>query len=434
MSDALLTTTSTGGLKPLGSAPQRSYELITGTLRERLSDAHAQLFAEPVTAQHGDRFDWYAPLSGNARRLGDIPAEDQGPIRAYLAELVADIRALAETYGEAGGADDGRLGEALTNALEIPSEASIYVVGDNPGQPVLVHWAWIEDHQRAVRGVLSAVDHRRQRERAEAAAIPVAPTAVVAREPMSWGWLMWLGWLILALMIAWILFLLTEACGLRGPAWLSFCPGGGPVASASASEALVLRDEVARLEQRLADLDQACQPAPPSPRAKLAIEEDTPPAIPLPLPAPAPAPRDETTTEAPEEPPGAVRVSELDRRLAETGADQGALTFSLGWGSTANLNLEVACPSGDGGPESCGGTRDVGANDTPDTAREDPVENVFFADTTEGTYRVRVHLADGAEGDHSFELRVRTNDGIRTLRGSVSPSRPEWIYSHVVTG
>ena len=82
MSEAFLTNTSTEGLKPLGTAPQRSFELVSDTVREKLGPAHAALFAEPVPTQYGDRFDWYAPVSGRATLLADVP--DPEAVRARL--------------------------------------------------------------------------------------------------------------------------------------------------------------------------------------------------------------------------------------------------------------------------------------------------------------------------------------------------------------
>ena len=77
MFEAFLVTTSSEGLRPLGSAAQRSYELVSGSLRDRLGDRHANLFSEPVATSYGDRFDWYAPFSGKAVPLTDLESEDQ---------------------------------------------------------------------------------------------------------------------------------------------------------------------------------------------------------------------------------------------------------------------------------------------------------------------------------------------------------------------
>ena len=125
MFEAFLVTTSSEGLRPLGSAAQRSYELVSGSLRDRLGDRHANLFSEPVATSYGDRFDWYAPFSGKAVPLTDLESEDQDSVREALGVLVQDILAEAGRLNESQSPQDQRLADALTNALEIPSDDMI---------------------------------------------------------------------------------------------------------------------------------------------------------------------------------------------------------------------------------------------------------------------------------------------------------------------
>jgi hypothetical protein len=129
MFEAFLTTTSSEGLRALGSAPQRSFELITGTVRARLGNAHAALFAEPVATEFGDRFDWYATLPGKARRLADLPEPEAEALRATRDALAADIRSLAAEIAASGAPDDLRLSEALTNALVVPDDNHVWAIG-----------------------------------------------------------------------------------------------------------------------------------------------------------------------------------------------------------------------------------------------------------------------------------------------------------------
>src|SRR6056297_1289007 len=96
MFEAFLANTSAEGLRPLGTAPQRSFELITGTVRKTFGDRHAALFAEPVAAQHGDRFDWYATAPGTPVLLSDLPADEAETARQTLKTLADDIRGLAD--------------------------------------------------------------------------------------------------------------------------------------------------------------------------------------------------------------------------------------------------------------------------------------------------------------------------------------------------
>ena len=103
MFEAFLVSTSTEGLQPLGTAPQRAYELVSSTVRARLGDTHANLFAEPVATEHGDMMDWYAPMAGAAVPLPDLPEAVQQAVCDRLGALVADIRAVAGQHVDNAG-------------------------------------------------------------------------------------------------------------------------------------------------------------------------------------------------------------------------------------------------------------------------------------------------------------------------------------------
>ena len=184
MLESFLTNTSTEGLKPLGTAPQRSFELVSDTVRARFSPAHAALFAEPVATQYGDRFDWYATVDGKARPLSEV--EDPDAIRSLLGGLVGDIKGMADELLASKKPDDQRLGEALANAIEIPDEDSIFVIegADGSPQPVLVNWAWTPDEQVAVRGVLTGMDQRAPEKRPGYVAPPPVPPVLLRQSPL----------------------------------------------------------------------------------------------------------------------------------------------------------------------------------------------------------------------------------------------------------
>ena len=259
MFEAFLATTSSEGLQPLGSAAQRSFELVHGTIRDRLGPEHAALFAEPVATEHGDRIDWYAAMPGRAVTLAELPEDDRTRLCADLGAAVAAIRAEAETVAAGGSAADQRLAEALLNAIEIPGEEMIRAVRGPDGQlhPVLIHWAWIRDERRAVRGVLTAMVPR-----------PGVPqgAAVLGAGPVAgrrgWWWLILLGWLLLAAMLAAILALTVAPCGLW-PGRPDFCPVPAAAIAAAETERQVIADEIARLERQLAEGERLCQPVIP---------------------------------------------------------------------------------------------------------------------------------------------------------------------------
>ncbi|WP_172331636.1 hypothetical protein [Mangrovicoccus sp. HB161399] len=420
MSTALLIDSTTEGLRPLGTAPQRSYELVTGAIlaAPSLGEAHAALFAEPVESAYGDRIDWYSPLDGRAQTLGTLPEEEAQAARAELARLSDDILAEAKRLEEGGSREEKRLSEALRNAVCHPGEGSVFVLpgaGGRP-QPVLAHWGWVRDEAPEVRGALTAVDRSQ----------PVAPTAppagagagtdamaataataVLAEDPARRGVpaaLLWLGWLLLLLILLAIFYLLVAPCALR-PAFLpGACPGAETARAAVFAETDVLETRIAMAERELSALDRACQPV-------------VDPAIPLPVAELPPGSRDDSDA----------------ARLTEQGATIGELTFSLLWGSSADLDLHVTCPEGGtvsyGNREACGGTLDVDSNAASSRLRSDPVENVFYAAPGPGSYRIRVNLYQprGAAGAQPFRLRIQDGGRVELVEGSVTPGQPDWV-------
>ncbi|SFT67033.1 hypothetical protein [Sedimentitalea nanhaiensis] len=417
MFEAFLVTTSTAGLRPLGSAAQRSFELVSETVRSRLGHDHARLFAEPVATEHGDRVDWYAPMAGAAVPLPDLPEDQQQAVRDRLGVLVADIRTEAERLGESADAQDQRLSEALANAIEIPDDSMVHVVRDADGalHPVLVHWAWLRDAQQSVRGVLTAMVPRPGAEQAA-----MAPAAGAASTPgnasAAWWWLILLGWLLLALMLGYILYLLIAPCGLT-PGRLGYCPRTPDEVSAIPGEREVIEDEVARLQRELALLDRGCQPG-----------------VPI-LPAP-PLPKTGPDKSVPDraDPSDKTDLSPeaVGRRLVARGAERGALNFALSWASEDDIDLAVICPGGQEisykNRSDCGGSFDLDANVKRAQAVADPVENIVFDQVTPGLYKVRATLkGDRTEGEKPVTLHVLRQDGrSRSYSGTVSDKAPEW--------
>lgn len=441
MFEAFLVTTSSEGLQPLGSAAQRSFELVSGTVRDRLGPAHAEIFAEPVPTRHGDRIDWHAAIRGSVHRLTDLPEPDRAGLRDVLGSRVADIRALAEELGASGDDALQRLSEALSNATEIPGEDMIYAVRDGAGtlHPVLVHWAWLRDRRKAVRGVLTGMVPRKA-----AAAQPRGPLAAAAgpgtaAAAVVWPWwlLILLGWLLLALLLAAILYLMIAPCGLSR-AGLVYCPAPAAGIGPAESETAVIEDEIAALQRDLGLMRRSCQPAGP--------------AGPVPVPGPhvpgavPPAPDSEATpapdSEAPPAPDSeaARRAREAaGRRAVARGAARGDLNFALEWRSRDDIDLFVTCPAGQTLSyrlrRACNGRYDLDANVVRRLAVGDPVENVVFDDPAPGPYRVKVELrAERSDGPKEFTLHVLRRDGqSQSLAGTLGGDRREWTTTINVT-
>ncbi|WP_029011314.1 hypothetical protein [Azospirillum halopraeferens] len=410
-----LTTTASAGLRPLGTPGQRSFELIVPTVQRALGTAHAQIFAEPVPAPLGDVTDWYAPLPGTARRLIDLDPDRQRAARDHLGHLAADIFAMADRL--AGGADpeSQRLAQALRNALEVPDETAIYVIGQ---QPVLTNWAHQQDVKEAPRGILSTMVPARRPPPPSppppppgqpAAPVPVPPVPVLRH------WTFWLWWLLVAVtgaILATIIWLLIAPCGLSGPAFLNTCPAPPEVSVIDPTlenRRVQIQSEIAMLERQALAAERACQPEPPPP--------------PAPLPAAEPA-------------PVAPPQDEIDERRERAGGQQGELTITLAWDSTADLDLHVRCPANQviffRNRAACsGGVLDVDANSDAGTRTRTPVENVFFGSgAAPGTYQISVHLfRDNGGRSHDFTVRVRMGAGTQDLRGTVSTRQPVWTHT-----
>lgn len=400
MFEAFLVTTSSEGLRPLGSAAQRSFELVSGSIRDTLGARHAKLFSEPVATSYGDRFDWYAPVSGKAVPLGILETDEQNSVRETLGALVQDILAEAERLNQSTSLQDQRLADALTNALEIPSDDMIYVVRDTDDalHPVLVNWAWARDDQKSVRGLLTGLVPRHPQ---LTVAPPSGQVAISGsssgRRGLSWLWslLLLLGWLLLALILAAILYLLIAPCGLSRTGFY-FCSEPAQSVVLAGGQTRVLEDEVSALERELALQTRMCQP-------------------------------DYASSEVP-----VTDKAELERRLKKTGAKQGDLGFSLIWNTKDDLDLQVTCPSDVTvdfrNRTGCNGTLDVDANVKTEDAVVDPVENIYFVDPVLGHYNLRVRLSQvRTQGPVSFTLRVTQRDRpAQTFTATVSKTQRDW--------
>ena len=427
MFETFLITTSSEGLQPLGSAPQRSFELVTGTIRDRLGPDHAALFAEPVATEHGERIDWYSPVAGTAVALPNLSEAEQAKLRVALGARVAAIKAEADRLAASDAPEDQRLSEALMNAIEVPGEGMVYGVRDAQGvlHPVLVHWAWIGDEQSAVRGVLTGMVPR---------ARPLAPVGVPAvpvraRVPTGlWGALIVLGWLLLGALLGGILYLMIAACGLKG-GQLVFCPKEAPALHAALGEQRVIEDQIAGLRHELALADRSCKPVIPVLPAAPAV-----PAFPVPAPAPAPKPPVTPTDQQDQSKTKADRDT-VAQLIAKRGATLGALNFVLEWGTTDDVDLYVTCPTGEeislGNREDCNGRLDLDANAAVDAPISDPLENIVFDAALPGLYKVRAHLrADRTVGDKPITLHVlRKNGPSHSYSAILGPGAREWTVN-----
>ena len=401
MSETLIARTYAEGLRPLGAAAQRNHALITDAVAARLSPAHTLLFCEPVTTPDGVATDWYAQASGAVRRLDELGSQEGEAARRRLGELIGDILSIADEF-EAGGTEtDRRLAEALRNAAEVPDGTAIWLVGE---QPVLVTWAHSRDIDKAPRGIIRTF-------------IPVKPplpppprpasepVIVETHEPLTFrDVLWWFGWLVLAVLVFWVFWLLVAPCALRGPGFLAFdaCPTSlASEIRAETDRQAALDDRVAMLERDLARTSRACEP------------EQVPE----------------------EEPAGVVET------VMEEGGEIGAVNVILSWQGRADLDLWVECPSGmtitHANRQACGGELDIDANAGP--VMDSPVENIVFAEAPEsGSYRVTVDLYSLKDETPESVIRftvVVIIDGEETVHnGSLDMDNRRWFTDFEIGG
>lgn len=418
--DVFIATTSTTGLTPLGPPGQRSHILITDVLRDHLERDHARLFADPVAGALSGRVDWYTDGEGAPIPFARLTRDEQNALREALGRYSTDIAALAKNLKDARDPHDVQLGQSLEQALEIPGEDSIFALRDGPEgdlRPVLINWGWVRSAEHQVRGVLSGYARTARVARTAPETARVLSAAAPLPAPVAQGWAIWpwlliVGWLLLAVLLASILWLLIRPCALTPNRFANFCPVPTEVtASDLSAERLVLENQIAAIERELTVADNACQPVAP----------------PQPLAPPPPVPE-------PEAPPNDA----LDQRLQERGGRTGDLNFTLFWNNKEDLDIYVTCPSNDtvyyNKRTACGGTLDIDANRDIASAQNSAVENIFFINPIPGQYSIKVHLFSKRTGRiTNFTIRILQRGTHQDFTGSVSGSNRTWHKTITVT-
>lgn len=196
--------------------------------------------------------------------------------------------------------------------------------------------------------------------------------------------------------------LFLRACGTTpGFPWAqNFCPVPPDLSALrrAAEDGEQLRREVHASEIRLAEM-------PPCPAS------------------PAPVPRPPTPRPHPVTPQQRAESRSMDRRVEQRGGNRGKVQFTLSWGTTDDLDIDVDCPGGQissfpghRGPGVCGdGVKDIDANrNLVENVSTTPVENVSWADDVpDGTYVITIieFKARSKQGSVvPFSLRMRAGD------------------------
>ena len=118
-----------------GVAVTSAYRQIRHHLATTLGAEHAELFAEPV--ESGNTSDWYTDLVGVPVRLVDHDGTARATHAARLGEIVGRLDVQTSTLRAAKEDYSQHLARLLELAVQIPDEANVWIVGD---QPVLTFW------------------------------------------------------------------------------------------------------------------------------------------------------------------------------------------------------------------------------------------------------------------------------------------------------
>lgn len=409
MDRRLIARTRFQGLRRLGVAgrhAQDSWLQIDTYLRGALDVAAASLFAEPVPGADGSMH-WYASGEGESIALSGLTDDEQTSLLRHLEVVHGEIDRAANDLLKSSDPSKRRLGGMLQAALSFAQsedgEQSLYRVN---GWPVLVNWGTRLDTPDApsdpLQDFVRRVAKSNPAEPAPAAVVqpyppvvppPVPPPVVerivveevaVVRRPVNW--LASLIWLLVALLVAILFFMLLRPCGISFLTGDAFCPG------MLERRTLELQSEVFALEQQLNDA--------------------------------APC----------------TSGDEFAKRREEAGGKSGNVSITLIWDDPSDLDLIIACPDGNqinfDKKSACGGLLAVDRNNKASTVVTRPIEQVVFdkAPTAAG-FKVIVHKFVDHEpecpdatrcparwyrtGPIPFQLEISRNGTVETFKGQV---------------
>lgn len=204
-----LVTTHRSEFEPIGAYGEqvwRNADQIRDTLRRRLSDEHASLFALPRQREDGDAMDWFADVQGSPRRWDGLPREEQERHARRVEAMVADIERTVSELRGSGARGAGIISDSLEGACHVASTRHIYIVDD---RPVVTAWSLKDPVERSAPSVLPRLsDHvgksPPEPEPPSVAAEALTPAPAPDRAPLA---LLWWG-IGAALLLALILLIL----------------------------------------------------------------------------------------------------------------------------------------------------------------------------------------------------------------------------------
>lgn len=431
MESTRIASTPLLGMRPLGSAADRSFERICGLMRTRVSEEAAALLAEPVITSDERRIDWYVQGAVDAKSMADLTPDERAGALVKIQQIRQQVETAAREM-DGGTSAEKNIANALLNAVNVPGEDFIYLVN---GQPVLVAWGFAKEDVVETRAVLGM---RLPQQPAEnptpvvlstpvAAATPVIVTTETTSDAPWHTRLRWLPialWTAFAILLALLIWLLLTVCyfsipflgAVRNPIAIT-CSSNVSAASAPRANAPTTppprtpeADRGAQLLQQLQDLEKQLQDR---------LRQCEPP---------------QQAQQA--QPP---QAPDMQMRLDNARARSGSLQISLTWEGDADLDLYVICEGGIVGTNSrngCGGELDIDMNPmiqgNPDKFDSlSPVENIIWANPPpRGEYKIAVELyyrRTDKRPEIPFKLRIRRGTAEENITGTISDLRQKKI-------
>lgn len=250
-----LCTTSSGDVKWLADGFQRNPDLIRSTLKEKLGQDYADLFAEPVSGRDGDTIDWYAPRYGQVTRLENLPQMKQASVHDALDRMLGEVDTLAASYEASENRREAALGTALRNAMSIPGDHALWVVEyDGTLYPVMTEWGGEPEGAAAGGGVLKRKGSKLPRGGAIFASGPGLDSAA----NRHLGLIFWALWAIVILCFFLILALLVAPCAVTGAGLLGRCQQAAITTTDAAALNSLLLNEISQMKRDLADASRQC--------------------------------------------------------------------------------------------------------------------------------------------------------------------------------
>jgi hypothetical protein len=390
----LVFTTENRDFKPLGTRGDYALEA-----RERLRELGPDfvgLLAEPVSESGWGRTAWFNEGSAVALPLSSLSAAEAGELLDRLRTMRLKISELADEVATPTrrAPADAELSQALRRLAVVPDDE--HFVWSADGKPLLVAWGmvYLNDLRPEQVVIGEGLLPKKAWPVGTVKLIPGPPLIVPPAPRRYWPLLLWL---LFALLVGAIDFLLLPACGVfvapEGSLLRRVLPNACHATALSVDPALLdrraeLEDRIRKAELDLARMQGDCA-TPPPPVRQARVD-------------PPPAPQ----------PPG----PSIDERLHRESAKAGKLQISLGWNGKEDLDLHVKCPGTElsfnsPNKQACGGKLDVDMNN--ERTNVDAVENAFWPSPPSGNYEIYVVMY-GRKGEPPrsipFTVQVKRAD------------------------